>query len=193
MWIVTTKMVKNDKIKLINGKAFLNKDDSIIYAKAILNKIASSKNILFDGKGNIKNLKSFLDSDISTFKDEIKGYKQSGKNTEEDIRIDEEAIAEILKIFDVLKSIIFNEKSNVKAIDYENGLLCAKYNKSKLSIYPEDEGMDNGIYFVLKTNLNDEKENKHLYFYVEDGFTEFYECADEDEYKLYIDIINEDE
>ena len=167
MYIVTIKKVKNQKTLSFEGKVYENLEDVMKYAKLVLKEMGSSRSFMFDGKGNIKTLKAYLDTNIN--ENEYEDFAQECKD-----------------VMSYLHDIVLGQEPSLKKIKYEDGMVKASLKNEKFSLIGYDDGPYNGVVPCIETNF-EAKEQTYYYFHIYDDFADFGDCDDISE--LYVDIV----
>ena len=169
MYIVTSKLIKNNKLIEIKGFAFESIDDALIKARNILSEYGLQNKYMFDGKGNIKSINKYIKDSLNTFSD------------------DKTICNNIKRLLEIVNNIVLNKAEPSTNASYNDGLVKAYYRNDKLDITSTEEGCYNGYQPEIHTNIINNNEYNHLYFYIKDDFGEDYSNNINE---LYIDVIN---
>ena len=134
---------------------------------------AFNKNSMFDGKGNL----TYLNSYINGCMDEDDEYEDEDVLTQ----------SKLNSVQDALKGILAgkDEELKIEEIDYiTDWMISLQIKRNSISLYGDAEGPCNGYNPHIKSNMFDMREENNYYLYIDDMFGQ-----DDNSSELYIDLI----
>ena len=153
--------------------AFSDFETAKISLREKLKDFAFNKNSMFDGKGNL----TYLNSYINGCMDEDDEYEDEDVLTQ----------SKLNSVQDALKGIFAgkDEELKIEEIDYiTDWMISLQIKRNSISLYGDAEGPCNGYNPHIKTNMFDMREENNYYLYIDDMFGQ-----DDNSSELYIDLI----
>jgi len=158
MYSLLIKQVKDDKLKDIYFICFDSFDNAYKHMRSKLKEYGLSKECIFDGKGNIKEMYKYFNNEVKELSD-CKGedwYKKLVSHTNESLKL--------------IRSIILNEEVKISSFNCtESMMIKYSYKNGIFNLSSWNEGPSNGIVPSIQTNLLKLNQN-HYYLYVKDDF-----------------------
>lgn len=159
-WVVSVKTTLPEQfVNLGSLKTTVYTFESFDRAKAAFRKLlrgyAFSKNLMFDGKGNIVSFKE---------------YAENAEETEDD---DVLSRSNLMYLCDQLKALVGGEEISIDLCDeydLSDWTLTYRATEDGFSIFGDFEGPENGYTGIITTNILSMEEEKNYYFYVDDSF-----------------------
>ena len=153
--------------------AFSDFETAKISLREKLKDFAFNKNSMFDGKGNLTYMNSYI----------------NGCMDEDDECEDEDVLTQskLNSVQDALKGIFAgkDEELKIEEIDYiTDWMISLQIKRNSISLYGDAEGPCNGYNPHIKTNMFDMREENNYYLYIDDMFGQ-----DDNSSELYIDLI----
>lgn len=173
MYCLMIKTIKNNRLKTMTAKAFEGFEEAYAAMREAIKGMALAKACVFDGRGNIKEMKKYFDYSIWSAKKE--DYF-------------EEWFPDFVKPMEYLKSLFLNEGEQTKPFTDKDAdpMLTWRFRKDVFELFGDKEGPCNGIVPSIRTNLS-AKDPNHCYLYIRDDFGNGAEEKDVNE--LYIDLV----
>ena len=153
--------------------AFSDFETAKISLREKLKDFAFNKNSMFDGKGNL----TYMNSYINGCMDEDDEYEDEDVLTQ----------SKLNSVQDALKGIFAgkDEELKIEEIDYiTDWMISLQIKRNSISLYGDAEGPCNGYNPHIKTNMFDMREENNYYLYIDDMFGQ-----DDNSSELYIDLI----
>ena len=147
-------------------------EDARTALRKALKKYAFSKNSMFDGKGNIVHLHSYIENATD---DEDEDYYDDDFLTAKKLRAAERALKNIFKGNDIVPKI--------KEGFHTDYMIAYTYKNGEISFRGDDDGPCNGYAPVLRTNMFDMLNENNYFLYIDDMLGQ--DCATSE---LYIDL-----
>lgn len=169
MYCLTIKALKDDHLKSVSSKEFKEFDEAYSALRAALREFGLTKEGVFDGQGNIKEMYKYF------------------KDMERDSRDEDWWSDDFMNPIKYIKALVLNNELKFKPFAETDYLITWKYRKQIFELVYDSEGPVNGIVPVIRTNI-DSKNPEHCYFYVNDNFG----GDGRDEYcvnELFIDLV----
>lgn len=153
--------------------AFSDFETAKISLREKLKDFAFNKNSMFDGKGNLTYLNSYINGCMD----------EDDENEDEDVLTQ----SKLNSVQDALKGIFAgkDEELKIEEIDYiTDWMISLQIKRNSISLYGDAEGPCNGYNPHIKTNMFDMREENNYYLYIDDMFGQ-----DDNSSELYIDLI----
>ena len=153
--------------------AFSDFETAKISLREKLKDFAFNKNSMFDGKGNLTYLNSYINGCMD----------EDDENEDEDVLTQ----SKLNSVQDALKGIFAgkDEELKIEEIDYiTDWMISLQIKRNSISLYGDAEGPCNGYNPHIKSNMFDMREENNYYLYIDDMFGQ-----DDNSSELYIDLI----
>lgn len=153
MYCLLIKHIKDNRLKSISSEVYENFLEAYNSLRERLKELAYTMNNVFNGHGNIKELRLYF------------------KKIEKEYQNEDWWSNDYMKPLIYLRSLVLNEDVDFESFNDNNldQMLTWHYKDGNFELYSDKEGPINGINPMIKTNISS-KNNEHCYLYIKDDF-----------------------